>query len=147
LGHIDSQGLLNAMPEVATAQKQLQEAAADYQAQADKLHDEYNKRLKDLMNQKDTLLPAIFQEKQNSLSDLQKRLETFDQTAQTELQKEQQDLMQPIVDKVKQAIKDVGVENGFTYIFDTASSTSSILYFSKDSEDVLYLVKKKLGLQ
>jgi outer membrane protein len=145
LGHINSQDLLNAMPEVATAQKQLQSAAADYQTQADKLRDEYNRRLKELITQKDTLLPAILEERQNSLTDLEKRLETFNQTAQTELQKEQQDLMQPILDKVKQAINEVGVENKFSYIFDTSAAT--VLFFSKETEDVLPLVKKKLGLQ
>ena len=43
------------------------------------------------------------------------------------------------------AIKEVGKENGFTYVFDL--SAGGILYFADNTEDILPLVKKKLGLQ
>jgi outer membrane protein len=39
----------------------------------------------------------------------------------------------------------VARENGFTYIFDL--SRGSVIYFSEQSEDILPLVKKKLGLE
>ncbi|MBT3621362.1 MAG: OmpH family outer membrane protein [Flavobacteriales bacterium] len=45
--------------------------------------------------------------------------------------------------KARKAIEDVATEGNFTYIFD--KSIGSILY-AKDSENVLNLVKKKLGL-
>ena len=53
--------------------------------------------------------------------------------------------MQPIMDKALNAIKAVGKENGFTYIFDM--SQGGILFNADNTEDVLPLVKKKLGLQ
>jgi len=59
-------------------------------------------------------------------------------------QKESQ-LLQPIIEKADKAIKEVGKENGYTYIFDL--SRGSVVYFSEVSEDVLPLVKKKLGIQ
>jgi outer membrane protein len=42
-----------------------------------------------------------------------------------------------------EAIKTVGKENGFTYIHDQAA----LLYAADNSEDILPLVKKKLGIQ
>ena len=53
-------------------------------------------------------------------------------------------LMQPVMEKALNAIKEVGKENGFTYIFDM---NAGILYAAENSQDVLPLVKKKLGLQ
>jgi outer membrane protein len=42
-------------------------------------------------------------------------------------------------------IKDVGEENGYLYVFDLSRGT--IIYFSEQSEDILQLVIKKLGLE
>ncbi len=55
------------------------------------------------------------------------------------------ELLHPIYEKATNAIKEVGKENGFTYIFDLNSG--GVVYVAETSEDVLPLVKKKLGLQ
>ena len=73
----------------------------------------------------------------------------FDNKEKIEIEKEkarqtQNDLMQPVMEKALNAIKEVGKENGFTYIFDM---NAGILYAAENSQDVLPLVKKKLGLQ
>jgi outer membrane protein len=51
--------------------------------------------------------------------------------------------LKPIIDKAKKAIEDVAKENGYTYIFD--SSVGVLLYY-ENSDDIMTLVKKKLGL-
>ncbi len=61
------------------------------------------------------------------------------------MQKKQQEMLQPIIDKANNAIKEVARENGFIYIFDIAGGT--ILYYSEKSVDILPLVKKKLGIE
>ena len=53
--------------------------------------------------------------------------------------------MAPIQEKILTAIKAVGDENGFTYIFDLTSP--SIVYTGKDAVDVTPLVKQKLNLK
>ena len=55
----------------------------------------------------------------------------------------EQELLEPILTKARNAIEDVAKEERFTYIFD--SSMGSILYVD-ESENVLSLVRKKLGL-
>ena len=49
------------------------------------------------------------------------------------------------LDKINKAIEAVGKENGFIYIFDTASQV--ILYNSDQSTDAEALVKAKLAAQ
>jgi outer membrane protein len=51
--------------------------------------------------------------------------------------------MEPMIEKANQAIEDVAKENGYTYILDTSAGT--VLYFP-ESDDILPLVKTKLGL-
>ena len=60
------------------------------------------------------------------------------------LQEKEKELLQPIIDRAKQAIAEVAKENGYTYIFDTSAGT---LLYQQDSDDILALVKKKLGLK
>ena len=46
--------------------------------------------------------------------------------------------------KQQQAIADVAKENGYSYIFDVSAGA---LLYQPDSDDILPLVKKKLGLK
>lgn len=73
------------------------------------------------------------------------RIQKFEEIAMNEFKKAQDELLQPIMDKAHKAIQDVAKENSFTYIFDMNSG--AILYASETSEDILPLVKKKLGIQ
>ena len=82
--------------------------------------------------------------KEQELTDLRQRIETYQQNAQQKLQEKEKELLQPIIDRAKQAIADVAKENGYTYIFDTNAGT---LLYQQDSDDIMALVKKKLGLK
>ena len=64
--------------------------------------------------------------------------------AQEQLQNREAELLKPIIDRAKKAIEDVAKEGGYTYILD--AGTAAILY-SQDSDDIMPLVKKKLGLK
>ena len=86
----------------------------------------------------------IKQTKEKELQDLQGRIDAFQQKAQTDLQAKQQELLQPIVTKAKAAIKDVAKENKYTYII---NAIEDIMLYSEPADDVLPLVKKKLGIQ
>ena len=72
------------------------------------------------------------------------RIEESQSNAQKLLEERQEALLKPIVDRAKKAIEEVGKENGYTYIFDSGIGT--VLY-SQDSDDIMPLVKKKLGLK
>jgi len=63
-------------------------------------------------------------------------------TIQNDLAQMEQQLLAPMVERVRKAIEEVGKEQGFTYIFDT--STGVTLY--NGGEDVSGLVKTKLGM-
>jgi outer membrane protein len=86
----------------------------------------------------------IKQTKTEELQNMQTRLQTFQSSAQKDLQDKEQELLSPIIDKAKKAIQDVAKENKYTYIFDTGTGT--ILY-SEPSDDILPLVKKYLNIE
>jgi len=144
IGHINSNDLLTAMPERATVQKELEEHADQLRTTLDAMRKEYETKVAAFQSKQDVMTDIIKQTKIKEITDLEKRITEFQQTAETDLQKKEQSLLQPIIDKAKEAITAIAKENGYTYILD--SSVGVVLY-SVETDDILPLVKKKLAIQ
>ena len=76
------------------------------------------------------------------MMDFQERYRVFSNNSQQELEKEQQTLLAPLQQKLMKAIKDVGEENGYTYIF----NSGALLHMGADAKDANGQVKAKLGI-
>ncbi|MCB0402812.1 MAG: OmpH family outer membrane protein [Flavobacteriales bacterium] len=143
-GYINSNDLMSAMPERNTVQKELEDYANQLKITMDAMRKEYETKIADFQSKQDVMTDVIKQAKIKEITDLEKRIGEFQQTAEADLQKKEQDLLQPIIDKAKNAINDVAKENGYTEITDT--SLGVVLYFD-EKFDILPLVKKKLGIE
>ena len=135
LGHIESSKLVAAMPEMAQAQKDLEAQQAEVQKESQNLRDQYQKLIVEYTQNQKTYSEIILASKEQEINEL----------AMNKLQKTREELFEPVMTKATNAIKEVAKENGFTYIFDMSSG--AILFASETSEDILPLVKKKLGIQ
>jgi outer membrane protein len=76
-----------------------------------------------------TLQILLNKQKNRNLMDMQKRIQDFQTNAQTQLQNKQDRSFPAYLYKVDKAIKDVGKENGFLYVFDVAKG--ALLYFDE----------------
>ncbi|MFM1932412.1 MAG: hypothetical protein RL226_1715 [Bacteroidota bacterium] len=142
-GHIDSQELLLAMPEREAAQKQIEDQAAQFEAELQRMQTEFQQKYDAYLAGAEGMPDAIRKNKEKELTQMQQGMQDFGQTAQNAIAQLENELLTPMIDRAKQAIEDVGKENGFTYIFD--ASTGVTLF--NGGEDVMPLVKKKLGIQ
>jgi outer membrane protein len=142
-GYIDSQELLILMPERKTAELEVQNFAKTLEAQLELMTAEYQESVQDYQSNEATYSDLVKQDKVAAITGLEQRIQAFQQNAQQSLQKKEQELLEPILTKARQAIEDVAAEGNFTFIFD--KSQGSILY-AKESENVITLVKKKLNL-
>lgn len=140
--HIDSEALIQAMPETAAAQKTLQTQAKGLEDQLASMQKEFQTKLAEYTQKADSLTDIVRSAKEEDLQNLQQRIQTFNQSAQQKLQQKQAELMQPIFDKANQTIETVAKEQGVIYVFDT----NAVLYKSNQSIDLLPLVKTKLGI-
>ena len=83
--------------------------------------------------------------KEKDLNDLQNRIREFQERAQQEYQKKQNELLAPIIEKAKNAIDKISAAGGYLVIFDT--STGSLAYFDEANlTDIAPEVKKELGI-
>lgn len=142
-GHINSNELLSLMPERAKATAEVEIFAKQLENQLKTMSAEYDSKLQDYQSKEGIMTGPIKQTRLKELLDLEQRIRDFQLTAQQSLQKKETELLTPLIDKAKNAIEEVAKKNGYTYIFDT--SVGFILYF-KDGDDIMPLVKKKLGL-
>ncbi|MBC8266569.1 MAG: OmpH family outer membrane protein [Flavobacteriales bacterium] len=142
-GYIDSSELLSLMPEKKTAEGELQTFAKSLESQLGAMQAEYQASVQDYQANETAYTDLVKQDKIAEITGLEQRIQAFQQNAQQALQTKEQELLEPILTKARTAIEDVATEGKFTYIFD--SSMGSILY-ADENENVLPLVKKKLGL-
>ncbi len=144
LGHINSADLMQIMPGRDSAQAAFQTEMDALDAQLKAMQEELQKKYNEYMEKQDQMSALIRQTKEQEIRDMGSRVEAFQQNAQQQLQEKEKELLQPIIDRAKQAIADVAKENGYTYVFDTSAGA---LLYQQDSDDILGLVKKKLGLK
>ena len=144
IGHINSNDLLSTMPERNTVQKELEAYANQLKITMDAMRKEYETKVSDFQAKQDVMTDIIKNNKIKEITDLEKRIGEFQQTAEEDLQQQEQKLLQPIIDKAKTAINDVAKENGYTYILD--SSVGVVLY-SIEADDILSKVRTKLGIK
>lgn len=141
-GVVDLQSLMPLMPEYKTAEQQYDNAAKTYQEESAKLQEEFSKKEQEFQALPADTPDAIKERRQQELIELYQRIETFGQNAQQDLARQQQTLMAPIQEKLINAVKAVGAEQGFTMIFPDGMS----VYTGTDVVNVTDAVKSKLGL-
>jgi outer membrane protein len=142
-GHVDSDELLEMMPEKAEAEKQMEAFAKEFQGALESMAKEYESKVADYQAKEKDMTNLVKQSKVKEITDLERRIQEFQSQAQGEIQKKEQELLAPIIEKARKAIDAVATEKGYTYVFD---NSSGVLLFAKDSENLMAEVKAKLGL-
>ena len=143
IAFVNTQEVFMAMPEVADMQKKLDELNAKYKKELETMQSEFQKKYSDFVAQQDSLTENIKVRRMQDIQDMQQRMDNFVQVAQQDVNKQQQDLVTPIQQKISDAIKAVGAEQGYTYIIDP----QVLLYTGPIAIDATPMVKTKLGLK
>ncbi|MDY0097618.1 MAG: OmpH family outer membrane protein [Bacteroidales bacterium] len=145
-GHLNRNELIQSMPEFDSARVQLEKLNTELANQLELLQVEYNNKAEAYLKESKALSDLVRQNREQELQDFQNRLQTFQVNAQNQMQEKQVTLFTPITEKADKAIRDIGKENGFLYIFDI--SAGQLIYFDESkSTNVLPLAKTKLGLK
>ncbi len=146
-GHVNNDELIQAMPEFDSAQVKLEKFRKDLVNALELMTVELNNKNDAYQKDSKNLTDIVRQTKEQELMDMQRRIQEFQTNAQEQLQNKQVELFQPIYAKVDKAVKDIGKENGFIYIFNAAQGGPLLYYDDTKSTNVTALVKAKLGLK
>ncbi len=144
MGHIHTKDLLADMPEMKKADTAILTLARQYQNDLETMQKELQKKYTEYTQGAATMTDVMKENRQRELQELDNRMQQTQQSADDKVKKRQEELYRPILDKAEKAIKDVAKEKAYDYIFD--SSLGALLYF-KESDDIMPLVKAKLGIK
>lgn len=150
IGHIDSQAILQLMPERDSAAKIYEKFDAEIKKNYESMDVVYRNLLETYTKQRDSLSAFIRSAKEAELQDMAGKIQNFSTVAQQELDKKQTELMAPILVKLKKTIKEVAEANKFTYVIEagTGGGLGVLLYYPEDeSLNLMPLVKAKLGIK
>jgi outer membrane protein len=144
LGHINSTQLLSMMPETKSADSVLQKFGESLQAQMKTMTAEYDSKIAEYQEKSASMADPIRNAKEKEIRDLGERIQDFQESAQSSVQKKKEEVYSPIIKKAEDAIKTVAKDKGYTYVFD---SSVGVLLYSNDSDDIMSMVKEKLKLK
>ncbi len=143
LGRISTNEIILTMPELKEVQTNMQAYVKNLEEEMEALQVERNNKLQEYQKNYETYTDAVRDMKAKDLESVQNRIREFEQVAQQDIQKKDNELMAPLYEKAKNAIDKVASTNGFTAIFETGS----LVYFdAANLTDITPLVKKELGI-
>jgi len=142
-GYINSAAVLAELPEVQQMRSNLEGLQKQLQKQGQqKVADYQTKQQAALEKQKAGTMSPV--EEKQILEELQKKeqeIMQFEQTMQQKLGTKEQELLNPILEKVNTAIQDVAKSESYQFIFDTSSG---VLLYADEAQDITAKVKAKL---
>ena len=144
IAHVNTAEILDAMPDKAKAEKNLEKYYDELQNQLQAMAKEYQTKMQDYEANQATMSNLVKQSKEKEIVDLQTRIQQFQVNAENEFEAKRAELLKPMLDKIQNAINTVGKEKGYTYILDLA--TGATVYVGDNAVDCTKDVKAKLGI-
>ena len=141
--HVNYTELVQLMPEADQARTALAASSKEAEETFQGMYEEYQNKLTQYQQKAESWTAAVRQSKEKELTDIQTRLQEFQQTIQQELQQQQNQLMAPIQQKAVQTVEKLAKDGGYIYVFETGS----LLYIdTKQSTDLTPAARKALNI-
>ncbi len=144
-GIINTSELISMMPEIATVQTKMDAFQKELQNQMETIQVELNTKYEEYQSKMSTLSESVRQLKERELQDIQNRLQSFADGARSDMQRKNQELMAPVIERAENAIKKVGKDGGYWAIFDDAAGPT---VYNDETHviNIMPAVKKELGI-
>ncbi|HLT54233.1 MAG TPA: OmpH family outer membrane protein [Flavobacteriaceae bacterium] len=144
VAHINTQDLITAMPEMKSAQAQMEKLGKTYEADIKEMATQLDNKAKQYEAESTTKTDEENNKRREELMGIESNIRQYQAQAQRDLQQKELDLLKPITEKAKNAILKVARAQGFQYVLDSSQGNGVIM---ADGKDLLADVKKELGIQ
>jgi outer membrane protein len=144
--YVDSQYILDNLPEYTEAQAQLDEVSAQWQKEIEAKFAEVDKMYQDYQAQAVLLPEDMKKKKEQEIVDKEKEAKNLQRQRfgqGGDLMKKRQELVKPIQEKVYNAIQEIATNNNYSVIFDKSGALT--ILFANPKYDVSDEVLDNLG--
>ena len=118
-GFLSYEAALQSMPDYTLAQKKLADLKTQYQTEAKRVEDEFNRKYEEFLEGQREFPKTILQKRQSELQELMDKNIAFKQQGLEELARAEQEAMAPLRIKLIEALGKIGRERGYAFIVDT----------------------------
>ena len=118
-GFLSYEAALQSMPDYTLAQNKLAELKTQYQTEAKRVEDEFNRKYEEFLEGQREFPKSILQKRQSELQELMDKNIAFKQQGLAELAHAEQEAMAPLRIKLIEALGKIGRERGYAFIVDT----------------------------
>ena len=143
---VDTEYILNNIPDYKGAQEQLDKLSAQYESEVKGLYDERDKMVKEYQAEKVLLTDEIKAKREGQIVSKDqdaKKMQNDYFGDEGLLFKKRQELIKPIQDKIYDAVKALANEGGYAVIFDSASGPTML--YTNPRYDISDEVLQRLG--
>jgi len=146
MAHINIDDMLTSMPETKIAEDEIKLFAETLEKDMKFLQEEYQNKMTELENGANSgWSDLMIKSKQEDLYSSQQKIYEFQQLAQEQITAKQLELMEPVLEKLQNAVNDVAKDKGYAYVLDSSRNRGVVIY--KDGgTDIAPLVKAKMGM-
>jgi len=142
--HVNYSELVQLCPEADQARAKLNAQTKEFDETYQGMVSEFNTKYEQYMQKSSTWTASVKESKEKELTEIQQRINEFQQTAQTELSQSQTELMAPIQQKVMDTITKLAKDGGYVYVFDQPS----LVYVNSSlSTDLTPAARTALGIK
>jgi outer membrane protein len=145
MGYVDSETIMKQLPEAQEAQRKIDALVQQWQAELQKMKDEWKSKYDEYERRKLILTDEARAQMERELSELDRRIAEFQMQKfgpDGELYRKQDELIKPVQSKIFNAIKEVALEEGFDFVFD--KSGEILLLYANEKYDLTQKVLNKL---
>ena len=142
VAHINTQELVEAMPEMQSAKAELEKVAKTYETEIQSMATELQNKVKQYDAEAATKTDEENTKRMQEVAGMEQSIRQYQAQAQQDLAKKEADLLEPILKRAKDAVIKVAKAQGFDYVLDSTAGQGVIL---ADGKDLLPDVKQELG--
>lgn len=145
-GYISYQEIVKALPEYAIVEADLDTLQAKYEAEIERADREFNQKYADFIDEQDRLPENLRIKRHKELQELMERSIAFKDEVNSAMREARAEMMQPLYDRVDEAITAICEGNGYDYILNTDEKAYLVIN-PKRGKDITEKVKKELGIE
>ena len=142
VAHIDTYELITNMPEMLEVQKQLEQYGNELQNDIREMEAALRATIELYQSEVPDKTDDENKERLEEIQVMEDNIRLYMNKVYQDMQKKEQELTKPILDKAIKVIQEVGKENGFDYVLDSTKNQGVLL---ADGYDLMEKVKIKLG--
>lgn len=147
IGYIDSNAIMDQLPDVIDARQKLDALIQEWQAELNRLESEWKAKYDDYDKRKLIMSEQTRAETEAELVKLENQIAEYREKkfgTNGELFQKQDELMKPVQNKVFNAIKEVAQEDDLDFVFDRSGDI--MILYAKEKYDITAKVLAKLKI-